>query len=164
MVVMSRRRSFRDFVVSLFRGPRRTRDDAVPDTYATPPEILGRDSMTLEEYYRPGILFTERLNSGDVSEISDALKPIVELGLANGGVRCVEVDAYRDCRYHIIMRNPLAVTKEECLALTKNVECSTYDHDPHFSLPDLLCFKCCATGDIVAFPRHADRKSHGKRV
>jgi hypothetical protein len=164
MAPMSKLHSFRDFVSSLFRGLRCAREQGAPKKHAKLPEIPGSRSMTPEEYYRPGILVTDRLNSGDLSEISHALMPIVELGVANGGVRCVEVDAYVGCHYHIIMWNPLAVTKEECLSLTKNVECFTHDYDPHFTLPDMLCFKCSATGDIVAFPRHADWDSRRKRT
>lgn len=164
MASMAKCHLFRDFVSSLFHGLRPARGQDTPEKHDRLPKIPGWRSMTPEEYYRPGILVTDRLNSGDLLEISDALKPIVELGVANGGVRCVEVNAYVGCHYHIIMRNPLVVTKEECLSLTKNVEFFTYDYDPHFTLPDLLCFKCNVTGDIVAFPRDADRECGRKHT
>lgn len=132
--------------------------------------LLGRrgihefQTQTPEEYYRPGIKLAERLNNGDLSEISPALRPIVEVGLKNGGVRCVEVDAYTGCKYHIIMKNTLSIATEKCLALTVNVDGFTSDYDPHLTLPDLSCFKCQATGETVAFPRYNDWRTRYDRT
>ena len=122
--------------------------------------------MTSEEYFRPGELITSRINSGDLSDMCDALRPIVDIGRRNGGVRFVEVDAYVSCRLHIVMNEPLPFSIEECLETIPGIEYFKYDYDPHFTLPDLDCFKCSTTGEVAAFPltQYSERRTEQHKI
>lgn len=121
-------------------------------------------SESPEEYYRRCQKVADGLNSGAVSGISESLKPIIDIGAQNGGVRCVEIDAYSKCPHHVIMNKPLPIAASECLALGDGVESFHSDYDFHFTLPDLVCFQCIATGDIVSFPRFHNWRSRPGRT
>ena len=115
---------------------------------------------TPKEHFRPGELLASRINSGDLSMVSDHLKPIIESGSQNGGVQFVELNPWESCPIHIVMVKPLLITIDECQKPNHRVEYFRYTHDPHFALPDLDCFRCTTTGEIVAFPLTKDAWSN----